>query len=630
MSQDIKFYHLLEETAKNKPNHQTFRRRLPNNEYKGVSFQELLKVVDEITAGIISSGTKKGDKITLLCDASAHWIWVDLSILTSGAVSVPRGTDVVDEDITYIVNHSESEIIIVQNPKTLDKVNKLKKQLPTLKKIYIMEDDKGNWSQTENSVETLRLLGVEALKKDPNIIRKRLDEYNSDDLATLIYTSGTTGAPKGVMLSQKGWMNAIENTKERVYLSGNDRAVSLLPPWHAFERAIEYASVVLGIDFLVSNISNLKEDLRLFKPTIFPSVPRIWENVYNGIYTKFQKSGGIVEGIFQAGLSIGVMWFKLRSILMDCDTRIVRPNPIVHFLERFLAFLGMVLLSPFKFLSSLVFLPIHNALGGSLRISMSAGSALPQVVDRFLSGIGLRVLDGYGMTETSAVISIRKIGRETKGTVGTPVQGYQIRIKDEKGNILEGDGRKGTLWVKSNQVMKGYFKREDLNKLVFDQDGFFDTGDIMTVNYRGELMFTGRAKDTIVLAGGENVEPVPIEDKLISSAYIDQVLVIGQDKKNLGVMIVPNFENIKILLSQVPDDTTQWNQNKIIREFYKKEILKYISRETGFKSFELIPGNCFYLMPKPFDPDKEVTRTLKIKRNVVHENYKKEIEGMYL
>jgi long-chain acyl-CoA synthetase len=626
-----RFYDLLVNVSSKFPDKISFRKRSKDGKsFPGTSFSELKTIVDEIAAGLIHEGIEIGDRVTYLCDATPNWIQSDLAIVTVGGVSVPRGTDVVDEDIIYILSHSESRFAIVQSLKEKERLEKLKTNFPKLEKIYFMESDKsGTLAEGSNTILDLREKGRKMLEMDPSLVISRLNLTDPDELATLIYTSGTTGAPKGVMLSQTGWITAILAVIERLSFNSEDRGVSLLPPWHAFERAVEYAILALGIDFTVSNMTNLKDDLRDFKPTIFPSVPRIWESVHAGIMGRIAKVGGFKEKLFNFCLSVGEFWSNQKSIVMDYDVQIFPINPVVSFIRKKIAILKMILCLPFKFLAFLVFLPIHKALGGQLRVSISAGSALPSSVDTFLSSIGIKVLEGYGMTETSAVVSIRYMEKPTKLTVGVPIGGYEVKLKDDRNQDIKETGKKGTLWIKSKQILKGYYKRPDLNDKVFDKDGFFDTGDIMIITHRGELMFAGRAKDTIALAGGENVEPVPIEDRLHVSQYIDQVMVVGHDKKTLGVLIVPKFEIVKNLFPNIPEDTNVWNENKELRTLFKKEITTLVSKENGFKNFEQIPGNCFYILPKQFDPDQEMTRTLKMKRNIIQENYQKNIDEMY-
>ncbi|TGK85221.1 long-chain fatty acid--CoA ligase [Leptospira bourretii] len=624
-------YQALAHVAETLPNKVSFRKRKSAKEFPGISFGDLKQFVDHLSLGFIELGVEVGDRIGFFCDATVNWLRTDFAILTSGAVVVPRGTDIVREEILYILNHSEAKFLVVQKPKDKKRIDDLLGELPHLKQIFILETDQGDLYEGENSILSIAEKGKEKWGRNgKQTLEDRIRQTDPDALATLIYTSGTTGNPKGVMLSQKGWITAIQNTISRLDMNSNDNAVSLLPPWHAFERAIEYAGIFLGIDFLVSNMSSLKDDLRDFRPTIFPSVPRIWESVYNGIIAKVAKEGGFKEKLFHFFLRFGSTWAHYYAMCFGFEFEIKKPNIIVSVAKRTYAFLILVFLFPLKLVSIQIFSAIHKALGGRIRICISAGSALPSVVDGFLSAIGLKVLEGYGMTETSAVVSIRSNTKPTKGTVGIPIAGYQIRLKDETGKILTDVGAKGTLWIKSKQILKGYYKRPELNQVVFDAEGFFDTGDLMMISHRNELVFAGRSKDTIALIGGENVEPIPIEDKLLTSSFIDQVMVVGHDKKTLGALIVPNFEAVETKIPGLSKEQAgEWNTNPKVRELYRAEISRIISRENGFKGFEMIPANNFYVVPRPFDPDVEMTRTLKMKRNVISDVFSKQIEGIY-
>ena len=623
------FYDLLERTATTLPDKVSFRRRSSGGTFEGKTFQELRVMTDQVVAGLIATGVEPGDRVTFLCDASPNWFFTDCGIITARAVSVPRGTDVTDDDIHYIVSHSESKYAVVQREQDRARLEKLSSGTPTLEKIFYLEDEAGNLATGPNTVGSIMDAGRKALEQDPNLVRERVAANDPNELATLIYTSGTTGAPKGVMLSQFGLLHSIREVANRIGMSADDRAVSLLPPWHVFERALEYAIVYLGLDFLISDPTNIREDLNKFKPTVFPSVPRIWESVYNGILGRIKKESAGKQKLFNFFLSVGSTWAYHRAILLDYDNQVTRPNPVVALARRLISLLVMIALSPFKVLAGKIFANIHKALGGQLRTSVTGGSALPGVVDRFLSAIGITVIEGYGMTETSAVVSVRDPRRPTPGTVGPPLVGYEVRLKDETGKVLTEAGAKGTLWVKSDQILQGYYKRPELNEVVFDADGFFDTGDIMRISHRGELMFAGRAKDTIALGGGENVEPVPIEDQLLTSDFIDQVMVVGDDRKTLGALIVPNFDAVKQALPETPENQSIWDADKAVRALFKKEITSLINQQNGFKNFETIPGNTFYVLPKNFDPDTEMTRTLKMKRTVIKDNYAQQIDGMY-
>ncbi len=622
-------FDLLETTAQNFPEKISFRRRQPAGTFTGRTFLELKTLTERVVAGLLKIGVAPGDRVTFLCDASQNWLITDLGIITAGAVSVPRGTDVTDEDIIYIVTHSESKFAIVQRDRDRARLERLSPKIPTLKKIFFIEADDGDLTAGPGTLQEIIDLGQAALAAEPDLVKRRLAANDPRALATLIYTSGTTGAPKGVMLSQFGWLHAVRETSNRIGMGPEDRCVSLLPPWHAFERALEYAIVYRGLDFLISDAGNIKNDLNKFKPTVFPSVPRIWESVYNGILGNLKKESAAKQKLFAFFLAVGSAWARHRSVVLGYDHQVTRPAAIVSLVRRLLSLIALGALLPLKFLAGKIFGRIHAALGGQLRTSVTGGSALPGVVDRFLSAIGITVVEGYGMTETSAVISVRDPKRPTPGTVGTPIGGYQVRLKDETGRVLTSPGAKGTLWVRSDQLLQGYYKRPELNEVVFDADRFFDTGDIMRINWRGELMFAGRAKDTIALAGGENVEPVPIEDQLLTSDFIDQVMVVGDDKKTLGALIVPNFEAVKLALPDAPENRAVWDAHKDVRALFKKEITRLINQGTGFKNFETIPGNCFYVLAKNFDPDTEMTRTLKMKRPTIKEHFAEQIEGMY-
>ncbi|MCE9598084.1 MAG: AMP-binding protein, partial [Spirochaetia bacterium] len=442
------FYDIVANAAIEFPDSVSFRKRTADNKLVGRTFAELKRLVDRLTAGLIAEGIKPGDKITYLCDASPNWLIGDCAIVSSGAVSVPRGTDVTDEDINYILSHSDSKFAIVQREADRKRLESLKSNFPLLERIFVLQDNAADLAVGTNSITELMEKGDALLAKNPTAVTDRVKSLDPDVLATLIYTSGTTGAPKGVMLSQYGWLNAIECVLDRVGFTKNDRSLSLLPPWHAFERGVEYAIVVKGMDFLVSDIQNLKNDLFEFRPTVFPSVPRIWETVYNGIITRTKKESAGKQAIFNFFLWVGGTWATLKSIAFDFDQQKSKPFFLYSLIRRGFAFIGLIWMLPLKGLANVVFGKIHAAMGGQIRMSISGGSALPGVVDRFLTAIGITVLEGYGMTETSAVISVRRLHKPTSGTVGTPLPGYQVKIKDEKGNELP-PGQKGNLWVKS-------------------------------------------------------------------------------------------------------------------------------------------------------------------------------------
>ncbi|HMV37441.1 MAG TPA: AMP-binding protein, partial [Turneriella sp.] len=508
MSKARTFYDLFKLAAEAKPNLETFKVRRKSGRIEGRTFKEMHELISALAAGLRAGGIQKGDRITLLCDGSPNWIIADAGIIAADAISVPRGTDVTDDDILYIVGHSESRWAIVQQNKDRERLLKFQKELPKLEKIFVLESDDFQLAEGQDSVKQLIASGREMLSQNPKLIENIAAVTNPAEMATIIYTSGTTGAPKGVMLGQSGWLNALDTALSMKVIHEKDTALSLLPPWHAFERAVEYGVVMAQCPFMITGINSLRQDLADFKPTSFPSVPRIWESLYNGIMQKLEKESPAKRALFHFFLDVGAEWAKNEAIFNGYDLQIT-PKPLPQQLaDKAVAGAKLAALLPLKLASGVVFGAIHKALGGNLKKSASGGSALPQVVDRFLGAIGVKVLEGYGMTETSALISLRDIDRAVPGTVGRPFPGYKIRFRNEAGkDVPVQPGAKGTLWVHSNQLLLGYYKRPELNEVVFDKDGFFDTGDVMVMTAGGDLMFAGRSKETLALAGGENVEP---------------------------------------------------------------------------------------------------------------------------
>jgi len=624
------FYDLFVNAAATKPNLETFKMRRKDNRIRGRTFGQIHELVTQCAAGLVARGIQSGDRITFLCDSSPNWIIVDAGIIAAGAVSVPRGTDVTDDDILYIVEHSESRWAIVQQMKDRVRLEKFLSKLPKLEAIFVLEDDNGDILTGAHSISEILMDGQAHLEKEPSLVADIAAKADPMALATIIYTSGTTGAPKGVMLGQFGWLNALQRALEMKIIAPTDTALSLLPPWHAFERAVEYGVMLAQCDFMITSITNLRADLAEFKPSAFPSVPRIWESLYNGIMAKLEKEAPLKRNVFKFFLDVGAAWAENEAILNGYDLQVIAKPLPQQLIDKATAAAKLAALLPLKLASGKVFEPIHQALGGNVKKSASGGSALPQVVDKFLTAIGIKVLEGYGMTETSALISLRDFARPVSGTVGRPFPGYQIRFKNELGKDVKVEpGAKGTLWVKSNQILLGYYKRPELNEVVFDKDGFFDTGDIMVMTAGGDLMFAGRSKETLALAGGENIEPVPIEDKLLASEFIDQVMVVGDDKKTLGVLIVPNFDKVRAQVGLPSLKVDQFNSTNSVRDIFRREIAERISAKTGFKSFELIPKNNFYLVPKQFEPGVELTRTYKLRRAVIKEIFAAQIDAIY-
>jgi long-chain acyl-CoA synthetase len=467
-----------------------------------------------------------------------------------------------------------------------------------------------------------------------------------------------------------------EVVSKMVEIEPDERMLSILPIWHVFERVFEYMAIKCGCATYYTNVRDLKDDMKKVKPTFMASAPRLWENIYNGLYARIndpKQTPGARRFLFNLAYLYSKNFHSAERFVTGKEVDYTGRNPIVSFFRGIYELGRMLVFGPFTltissivlsiFLTDLaplfyvigvlglifnvntldliVLSKIREATGGELKASVSGGGALQRHVDAFFNDIGISVLEGYGMTETSPVISSRTFKNLIQGSVGDITPKAQVQLRDintgevvthidENGKLIAGKlGVKGVIHVKGPQVMKGYFKNPEATAKAI-KDGWMDTGDLGMFNFKKTLTITGRAKDTVVLLGGENVEPVPIENKLVESPLINQCMVVGQDQKNLGAIIVPDFEKLKEWAKANGVTETSPDQliaNPKVVDLYKKEIKNLNSTKTGFKSFEQVTP--FFLITKAFEIGDEITNLGKIKRHVVTEKYKDQIKKIY-
>jgi len=451
-----------------------------------------------------------------------------------------------------------------------------------------------------------------------------------DDLATIIYTSGTTADPKGVMLTNSNFMHNVINAPKAVTINKDDNFLSILPPWHVYERTVEYCALYAGSSTAYSKPFKqvLLPDLKSEKPTVMCSVPRIWESVYKGIVDNVNKGSHLQKTIFNWAIKVGEEYKEAEGILDDTWPLFDRPEYSPEELaqaRKTVRRLGW----KYRLADKLVFKKIRELTGGRLRFAISGGGALNESLDKFFNAIGLIITEGYGITETSPILAGRTKEHNIMFTVGAPLPEVEIKIVD-KDNLEKElpNGEVGIVLVKGPMVMKGYYKNEEKTKEVI-KDGWFNTGDLGKKTYNGKyLKIVGRIKDTIVLRGGENVEPLPLEDKLKESDYINMVIIVGQDKPRLGALIVPDFEALKEYAEK--EKIKYKNIDELIKHpkvisLYQKEQKRLISKEQGFKPYETVMG--IALLPYEFTVEAgEMTETLKMKRFEIHKKYKEEID----
>lgn len=592
--------------------------------FYGVTLAEALHRAENVALCLMEFGLQPKDRVGQMADNRTEWIISDMATLMTGACNTPRGTDSTPQEIEYILNHAEAWICFVEHETMLKKMEPI---LPKtqVKKIIVMEKNfRGDGEKTFGLYELIEQ-GEKLRKEKLAELEKRKKQIKPDDLFTIIYTSGTTGAPKGVMLTHGNMIYNIVKVPPMVGLVRGDRMLSILPVWHIFERAMDYGAIALGVPIYYTNVRDLRDDFAKVKPTFMASAPRVWESIYQGIKAKVEKSEPIRKKLFELAYEINKIWRQSVDYLQGNDLKLKPESDLEKLTKSAISlFTAVNLFIPAKILDGLVFSQIRQALGGAFRGTISGGGALPAHVDEFFNVIGIPVYEGYGMTECSPIISVRDKNHMVQGSVGVSPDGTEVAILNEKGEPVP-IGELGVIHVRGPQVMKGYYKNEEATKSVL-KDGWLNTGDLGFFSYNGTLSVRGRVKDTIVLLGGENVEPVPIENLLLQSEFISQVIVVGQDQKSLTCLIWPDKNKLREA-GFVFSDEEDLNKNEKIRQHFANIIKKYISAENGFKSFERITD--FRFLPKPMEVGDELTNLYKMKRNVITKKYEELIKSMY-
>ena len=595
------------------------------------TYAELAERVEALATALIALGIRRGDRVGLISDNRPEWIVSDLACINIGAPDVPRGSDTTPKEIEYILGHSGAAAAFVEDNRRLGRVLEMRARLPELKLVVVL--DPGYEGELPCDVHRLEdLIGKgRALRAGGD---RRLEESRGavgpGDIATIIYTSGTTGEPKGVMLAHRNLMHNIRVLPDLLQITHEDLFISLLPPWHIFERMVEYVAIAAGACQFYSGIRTLAADMAREKPTFMASVPRVWEGIYGRVTANIAKEPPAKQRVFGLLLAASRRTVHARKVLQGRDTVFAAPGAAVRLARVLGAAATVALLAPAYGFAQKKFAAIRERTGGRLRAAVSGGGALPPYVDEFFAAVGLTLLEGYGLTETSPMLAIRTFDRQVLGTVGLPAPGTEIRIVDEKGRDLP-QGEKGIVLCRGAQVMLGYYRRPEETAKVLAADGWFNTGDLGRLTVHGELALTGRAKETIVLLGGENVEPTPIEEALKESPYIAQVMVVGQDKKHIAALVVPGFEAVRAWLAArgvagSPTDA-ELGAREDVRELVKAELRRLLTEERGFKYYERIPRVA--LLEREFAVGEELTQTMKMRRNVIAERYAAQIEALF-
>ncbi|MDR2083972.1 MAG: long-chain fatty acid--CoA ligase [Bacteroidales bacterium] len=559
-----------------------------NNEWKKYNIKEFREIVDNLSFAFMQLGVEKNDNIATVTNNRPEWNFIDMSVMQVGAVHVPIYPTISIEDYNHILNHAQIKYLFLSGMAMYKKLEPIIGNMEHLKGVYIFNDEAGlpNWKE-------LLHLG------EQNQNKEKLEEIKAsitiNDPATLIYTSGTTGIQKGVLLSHLGIITNFMGVHKTPDFGDGTRALSLLPLSHVYERALNYLYLYLGIAiYYAESIPKFQANCLEIKPYMMCCVPRVLEKLYDGIMAKGRKLKGIKKGMFFWAVRIAEK-YELNGA-----------NGAWYQLKWKIAY--KLVLSKWK-----------EAIGGNFRIVVSGGSALNPKLCRIFHAALIPIYEGYGLTETSPVIAVSQPPPKGLkiGTVGPPLPGIEVRIAED-GEILS----------RGPNIMIGYYRQSELNKTVIDNEGWFHTGDIGRFDEDGHLIITGRKKENFKTSGGKWIAPQPIENKLTESSFIETAVVLGENQKMAGALIIPNFEHLKswCQIKGIPYTTNEeMIQNKTIIERIRKEVDKVNVTLGGTEKIGPI-----LLIADTWSVDTgELSATLKVKRNVIFKRYADEIEKMF-
>ena len=543
-----------------------------------------------LAGGLEKLGVGRGDRVMLLTDNRPEWHLVDLAACDLGAADVPIYGTLNAEAIAYQATDSGSMVAVAENPDQMAKFLEIRDQCPDLKHLIQIE---GPCAAGVLSLDEVVASGQTGESED--LFWQRAEKVGEDDLLTLIYTSGTTGRPKGVTLTHKNLVQNVLPSAERAPLGADDFSLEFLPLCHVFERMIGYLYMYKAATKAYCSVHHIGELIATIKPTVFASVPRVYEKVYDKIMDKVNNAPAVRRALFNWALSQGQKAYPKRLAGKD-------PGGFSYNLA-----------------DKIVLSKVREGLGGQVRFCISGGAPLPQFVNEFFQSIGIWILEGYGLTETSPVIAVN--GAEPNmtrlGTVGKPISNVEAKIAAD-----------GELCVKGPSVMKGYWNLPEKTAEVFDADGFFLTGDIAEIDDDGFIRITDRKKDIIVTAGGKNVAPQPIENELKRSLLVDNAVVIGDRRPYLVVLLSPNTEELEKWAQSEGvsfDSTEEVTKHPKLVEAFAKVVE---DTNSGLARYEQIKKHAVLPLMLSIE-DGTLTPTLKVKRRVVEQAYIDLIEGLY-
>jgi long-chain acyl-CoA synthetase len=567
-----------------------------DGEWKPISSAEMISRAENIALGLYSLGLRKGERAAILAANSPEWTLADAGCQLAGIVDVPIYTTLAPHSICYIIKDSGAKIFFLQDKETFDRINEILPECVALEKL-IFFDSANVEAENAMSLEELERAGEKLKAENSELIKDLARDAEPNDVATLIYTSGTTGEPKGVMLSHANLISNVIDAGEKYSFDERDKPLSVLPLSHVFERTGMYLYILNGMSvYYAESIEKVADNLQELKPTIFVGVPRIFEKVYAKAKLKAGQSSRLKEKIFDWAIDVG----KEFALQNEKKQAIPRRLAIKHSIA-----------------DKLIFSKLREFFGGKLRFCVSGGAALSDDIWLIFTGAGVSIMQGYGLTETSPVISSNNPINARLGSVGKPIRNVEVRIAPD-----------GEIEVSGPNVMLGYYNKPEATRDAFTEDGWFRTGDIGRLDDDGFLIITDRKKELFKTSGGKYIAPSPIEQMIKGSRFVSQVVLVGNERKFAAALIVPNFEQLesyaklKNLDLKTPQDFCESSR---IKDLFERQVAEHTKDLAQFEKVKKIA-----LLENELTVEGgELTPTLKVKRRIVDEKYRAVIDKIY-
>lgn len=564
--------------------------------YRDISWEEFRVNIKNTALGLASLGIRRNSRVALISENRPEWVYADLGILCIGAINVPIYPTSTKEEIFYILKDASCRAIFVSNKEHLKKILSIKKRLKSLKHIILFDADKKKIQGVISFKEFLRA-GRLLERQKPYLFEELINRPVKEDVATIIYTSGTTGPPKGVMLTHENFLSNIHSCFDIFPIRKTDVTLSILPLSHVFERMAGYYFMLMkGAQIAYAeSFGKVEKNIMEVRPTVMCAVPRFFEKVYTRVMNTAIKAPFFKKQFMLWAINVGKEFSHEKL-----DSHHISP----------------LLLAEYVIANKMILGKLKGALGGRIRFFISGGAPLSKEIAEFFYSAGVQILEGYGLTETSPVITVNRLNDFRFGTVGKPIAGVKVRIAKE-----------GEILTRGRHVMKGYFNKPRETKKAI-KNGWFHTGDIGRFDKNRFLVITDRKKDIIITSGGKNVSPQNIENLLRTDRYLSNIAVYGDRKKYLTAIVVPEFKNIQSYARY--KKITFKNMSELVKEpaiydFIKRRIDK---RQEGLASYERIKK--FILLDREFSLKAgEVTPTLKVKRKFVCEKFRAPLENLY-